>query len=129
MGKNVLKEKSFAFAIRIVNLYKYLSEQRCEYILSKQILRSGTSIGANFVEGSYAQTRRDFHAKLSISKKEAGETKYWLEVLRATDYIDEEQFKSLSKDCEELIRLLFVICKKTERRDQLTKIPMGYYGD
>ncbi len=112
MKKSLLKERSFAFAIRIVRLYQYLRNEKQEYVLSKQILRSGTSIGANITEALYAQSRADFFAKLSISKKEAAETEYWLEVLLSTNYINQEQFHSISNDCFILIRMLIAACKK-----------------
>lgn len=86
MKENVVQQKSFAFAIRVVNAYKYLTEQKKEFVLSKQLLRSGTSIGANVEEATGGQSKKDFIAKISISYKEARETKYWLNLLTATDY-------------------------------------------
>ncbi len=111
--ENPVREKSFTFAIRVVELYKYLVNEKKEYVLSKQLLKSGTSIGANVEEGIGGISRKDFRAKLSIAYKEARETKYWLRLLHATDYIDENAFDSMIKDCEELLKLLYVIVKKS----------------
>ncbi len=98
--------KSKKFAVRIVNLYRYLCEEKKEFVLSKQILRSGTSIGANLAEAEAAISKRDFLAKVYIALKECTETQYWIELLRETDYLTEEQFQSLSADCEELRKML-----------------------
>ena len=87
MDKNIIVDKSFEFAIRVVNLYKYLCEKKNEYTLSKQLLRSGTSIGANVVEAQQAQSKADFISKISIALKEATETKYWLQLLQAANYL------------------------------------------
>lgn len=103
---DVLSDKSKAFALRIINLYKYLSEEKREYVLSKQVLRSGTSVGANISEGAYAQSKADFINKLSVSLKETAETGYWLELLHQSEYIDDTSFKSISADCSELLKLL-----------------------
>ncbi len=111
---NPVREKSFVFAVRIVGLYKYLVDEKKEYVLSKQLLKSGTSIGANVEEGIGGISRKDFRAKLSIAYKEARETKYWLRLLHATDYIDEQAFDSMIKDCEELLKILYVIVRKTD---------------
>ena len=111
MDKNVVKNKSEDFAVRIVNLYKYLTEEKHEIILSKQILKSGTSIGANIAESEYAISADEFTAKIYISLKECAETKYWLELLVKTNYITKEQFESIYKDCEELRKLLSSISK------------------
>ena len=111
MDTNVIAEKSFQFAVRIVNLYKYLTSQNKEYVLSKQILRSGTSIGANVSEAIRGQSKADFTAKMSIALKEASETNYWLRLLCATEYITTEQRESLSADLTELLSLLTAICK------------------
>ncbi len=99
-------EKSFAFALRIIKLYQHLSDKKKEFVLSKQILRSGTSIGANLEESRGAQSPSDFQAKISIAYKEARETSYWLRLLYASKYLTERQFGSLHTDCEELIRIL-----------------------
>ena len=111
MDDNAILEKSFAFAVRIVNLYKYLTNQKKEYVLSKQLLRCGTSVGANVTEAQRAQSKADFIAKMSIALKEAYEVDYWLRLLFATAYIEENAYKSLSEDSEELISLLISICK------------------
>ncbi len=103
--ENIIKNKSFKFAVRIVNFYKILIERK-EYVMSKQLLRSGTSIGANIREAQNAQSNADFIHKLSISQKETDETLYWLELLNETDYISEKEFASLSKDCTELLKIL-----------------------
>ncbi len=106
MKDNILKSKSLNFAIRIVNLYKYLSQEKREMVISKQLLRSGTSIGANISESEYAQSKADFITKLHISLKEAGESEYWLELLKKTDYLSETQYQSLIEDCREILKLL-----------------------
>lgn len=101
-----IKEKSKAFAVRIIRMYQFLTERKHEYIMSKQILRSGTSIGANIAEANCASSKKDFAAKLYIAFKECAETKYWLELLYETDYITEAMFRSIGKDCDELFRML-----------------------
>ena len=107
-------DKSKNFAIRIINLSKFLNNEKKEYTLSNQILRSGTSIGANIKEANYSQTKKEFIAKMQISLKEASETEYWLELLFATDFISENQFKSLSSECSELIKLLISTLKTSK---------------
>ena len=109
---NILADKSFAFALRCVQLYNYLKDEKKEYTLSKQILRSGTSIGANVKESIYAQSRPDFGTKLTIAKKEAAETEYWLELLMASGYISAEQSQSMLADCRELLKMLISITKQ-----------------
>ena len=109
---NILKDKSFAFALRCVRLYKILKEERQEHILSNQFLRSGTSIGANIKEGIYAQPKADFASKLTIAKKEAGETEYWLELMSAAEFLTVKEAESMLTDCRELLRLLIAITKK-----------------
>ena len=111
---NVVKEKSLRFAIRIVEMYKYLNNTKQEYVMSKQLLKSGTSIGANISEGVYAQSKGDFISKLSISLKEAAETEYWLRVLKKSGYLTQKQYNSINEDCRELIRLLIAITKKAK---------------
>lgn len=106
MKESVLKNKSKAFALRIINMYKFLCDDKKEFVLSKQVLRSGTSIGANIAEAFYAQSDADFVAKLYISRKEAGETHYWIELLRESGFIDNEAASSILNDCEELQKLL-----------------------
>jgi four helix bundle protein len=103
---NILQEKSFAFAVRIINLYKYLQNEKKEFVLSKQVLRSGTSIGANVEESIGGQSDKDFLAKLSISYKEVRETIYWIKLLFATDYITEEQKINIINDAEEICKIL-----------------------
>ncbi len=115
--KNVIEEKSFKFAIRIVNLYRYLTENKKEYILSKQLLRCGTSIGANVSEAERGQSKADFYAKMNIALKEANETEYWLRLLQATDYLNDTEYDSILKDINEIISILVAITKtaKTEK--------------
>ena len=108
---NVVEEKSKAFALRIVRLYQYLREKKKEYVLSKQVVKSGTSIGANVKEAIRAQSKPDFYAKLYISLKEASETEYWLELLQKGGYIAEDAFTSINDDCQEIIKLLVSITK------------------
>ena len=103
---NPAAEKAFAFALRIVKLHRHLSEKKKEFVLSKQVLRSGTSIGANLEESIGAQSPSDFQAKVSVAYKEALETSYWLRLLRAAKYITDKQFDSIHSDCVELIKIL-----------------------
>lgn len=117
MKENIIQQKSFAFAIRVVNAYKYLTEHKKEFVLSKQLLRSGTSIGANVEEATGGQSKKDFIAKISISYKEARETKYWLNLLTATDYLDEKLSKSLLDDAEELCKILSSILLTTKQNN------------
>ena len=113
MGKgNLIMDKSFAFAIRIVRLYKLLCEHRKELVLSKQILRSGTAVGASIKESEHAQSKADFINKLSIALKEANETEYWLMLLKESDYLSADEYNSIIEDCRELLRLLISIIKK-----------------
>jgi four helix bundle protein len=114
MGENIIKIKSFAFAVRIVNLYKFLYSEKKEYILSKQLLRSGTSVGALIREAEFAESKLDFKHKLHISQKEINESIYWLELLKATNYLLIEQFDSLNQDAVEIIKLLTRIIKTTK---------------
>ena len=114
MKENVLLNKSFQFAIRIVKLYKYLCDDKKEYVLSKQLLRSGTSIGANINESQDAQSKNDFISKLSISLKEARESKYWIELLKETDFLSTKEADSLLSDLIEVIKLLVSIIKSTK---------------
>ena len=112
--ENAIECKSFRFAVRIVNLCKYLQNDKKEFTLSKQLLRSGTSIGANVAEAQQAQSRPDFVAKLNISLKEAYETDYWLRLLHETQYLDTKAFQSIIADCHELEKLLITIVKTTK---------------
>ena len=105
-GKSLLREKSFAFAVRIVRLYGYLSERKREFVLSRQLLRSGTSIGANVREAQNAQSTADFIHKLCISQKECDETLYWIELLKATDFLTTEEYRSIHRDAKELLKML-----------------------
>ena len=111
---NVIRTKSKQFAVRIVKLNRYLIAEKQEYVLARQILRSGTSIGANVAESEYAISRNDFALKLYIALKECNETRYWLELLYETEYITEEQFRSLIADCIELQKILTAITKKVK---------------
>ena len=108
---SILKVKSMAFAKRIVRLYQFLTHEKHEYVMSKQILRSGTSIGANIAEAIYGSSRKDFVAKLYIGEKEAAETLYWLELLNSCDYIPDQIFHSLYTDCRELLSMLAATIK------------------
>ena len=114
MKESVLVDKSKHFAIRIINLCKHLNEEKKEYILSKQILRSGTSIGANIKEARFANSKNDFIYKMTISLKEASETEYWLELLTETGYISENLSSSLRADCTELLKMLHATVKTTK---------------
>ena len=109
--KNIVGEKSKEFALRTIKVYNYLNSEKNEHIMSKQLLRSGTSIGANIRESRRAQSEADFYSKLNIALKEADETAYWLELLNESGYIDKRAFDSIYGDCEELIKLLAAITK------------------
>ena len=115
---NVLAEKSIEFAIRIVNCYKYLTKQKHETVMSKQVLRSGTSIGANVHEAIYAQSKADFVNKMNISMKEAGETSYWLTILHRTEYIDTEMYNSIDSDLKEILRIIASTIKTSKSNEQ-----------
>ncbi|HPG10576.1 MAG TPA: four helix bundle protein [Chitinophagaceae bacterium] len=117
--ENILKQKSFDFAIKIINLYKQLKKDSNEFVLSRQIVASGTSIGALVREAEHAESLKDFVHKLSIALKEANECKYWLDLLVATGFINKELYVSLNNDCEELLKLLIASVKTTKAR--LTK--------
>ena len=111
MNDNVIENKSFDFAVRIVNLHKHLSSEKKEFVLSKQLLRSGTSIGANVSEALRGQSKADFAAKMCIALKEANESHYWIRLLYKTDFLTEQQFNSIENDIIELIKILSSICK------------------
>ena len=113
---NILAEKSLDFGIRVVNCYKFLSSERQEYVASKQLYRSGTSIGANIHESIFAQSRADFVSKLRIALKEAGETSYWIRLLYRTAYLDKKTYQSIMSDCDELIRLLIASINTADNR-------------
>ncbi len=115
MKKDVLKAKSLAFALRIVKAYKYLSAEKREWVMSKQLLRSGTSIGANVTEAGQAESRKDFTHKLSIANKEAFESEYWIILLRDAEFLTEKQAQSLIFDCNEIQRILVTSIQTTKR--------------
>ena len=117
MKENILLDKSKLFALRIIKLYKYLCDNKHEYILSKQLLKSGTSIGANTKESVFAQSKADFATKLFIAQKECAETEYWLELLCESDYINKSEFDSIYKDCQELMRLLVATTKTLQGKN------------
>ena len=112
----MIQEKSLAFAIRIVKLYKLLAENKKEYVLSKQLLRSGTAIGALTREGKHAQSKADFLNKMNIALKEANETLYWLILLKKTEYLSQLEFQSIYTDAEELLKILVSIVKTTKAK-------------
>lgn len=103
---NIIQQKSFAFAIRIVKLYKYLCDEKKEFVLSKQLLRSGTSIGANIEESIGGQSEKDFLAKIAIAYKESRESVYWLKLLFETEYLNKDQFESVQKEAEEICKII-----------------------
>ena len=114
MGNNIVRDKSFWFALRIVKLYRYLKEEKKEYVLSKQVLRSGTAIGALVRESQHAESKADFIHKLSIALKEANETEYWSELLFQSEYLEHRSYQSIHTDIEELLKLLTSIIKTTK---------------
>jgi len=117
MKENIIRIKSFELAKEIVFLYQYLTREKHEYVLSKQILRSGTSVGANIAEGIAGQSRKDFSHRLSIAYKESRETEFWLNLLCATGYLTSEKAGNSLKICDEVIRILCAILKTTSRSD------------
>ena len=119
MSGNIILDKSFEFAIRVVKLYKYLCDDKKEYVLSKQLLRAGTSIGANINEAQAGQSKADFIAKMAIASKEARESKYWIDLLIKTDYlnINETHVRSLLNDIEEIVKLLTSIVKSSQENE------------
>ena len=114
MKNNTILNKSKALALRIIRMYNYLCDEKKEFVLSKQVLRSGTSIGANIREANRSQSKKEFVAKLNISLKEADETMYWLELLHESEYLDDNTFSSIYNDTEELVKLLVSIIKTTK---------------
>lgn len=116
MKENVIKVKSFEFALRIIKLYQYLIEQKKEFVLSKQLLRSGTAIGAMIRESEHAESKSDFIHKLSIALKEANETEYWIELLHKSKFINDKSFQSIQSDIEELLKLLTAIIKTSKNK-------------
>ena len=121
MKESILKTKSYDFAIRVVRLYQFLADEKREFILSKQVLRSGTAIGALIREAEFGQSMADFRSKMSISLKEANETDYWLNLLKDTGYLNEKMFQSISDDCVELIKLLVATVKTTKITTRMHK--------
>lgn len=117
-----VEQKSKQFAVRIIRVYQYLTSEKKEFVLSKQLLRSGTSIGANMAEGECSISKRDFLNKMYISLKECNESLYWLDLLFETDYLSEREYASLRRDCDELRKMLSSITKTTQYR-----ISSGYY--
>ena len=113
--ENGIAKKSLDFAIRIVNVYKHLSQNKSEFVLSKQLLRSGTAIGALVSEAEHAQSKPDFLNKMNIALKEANETKYWLTLLKETDYLTDVEFSSLQEDAVSLVKILARIVKSTKQ--------------
>lgn len=114
MKENLVEQKSQDFALRIVKLYQYLAFEKKEYVLSKQLLRSGTSIGANIAEAQCGITRKEFLTKMYIAYKECAETKYWLNLLYRADYMNSTQYESVFADCTDLLKILAAITKTTE---------------
>ncbi len=114
MRENIVKNKSFTFAIRVVKLYQFLVENKKEYVLSKQLLRSGTSVGAMVREAEHAESKADFKHKMAIAQKEINESIYWLELLKETDYLSNEQFESINNDAIEIIKLITSIIKSAK---------------
>ncbi len=114
MKENIVMDKAYAFALRIIKAYKFLSLEQREFVLSKQMLRSGTAIGALVKEAEHAQSKADFINKMNIALKEANETEYWLMLLKDSEYIDSKSFTSIVEDCREIIRLLISIVKTTK---------------
>ena len=119
-SKSILKEKSFTFAIEVVKAYKMLVEEKREFVMSKQLLRSGTSIGANLAEAQAAISKADFTAKIFISAKECRETQYWIELLFQTDYLDKKQYESILTDSVELGKMLSSMTKKLQPNGRLS---------
>ena len=117
MKDNVIIDKTLEFSIRIVNMYKYLCKEQSEFVLSKQLLRSGTSIGANVREAKHAQSKADFLNKNNIALKEANETCYWLELLHRTEYITTTMYDSIFADCEEILKILISIVKTSKQNN------------
>jgi len=119
--ENIIKIKSFAFSIRIVRLYQYMCDSRKEFVMSKQLLRCGTSVGALIREAEQAESRSDFIHKLGVAQKEINETLYWLELLRATDYLAELEFESINQNALEIIKILTSIIKSTKSNKTIDK--------
>ena len=118
MKDNLIMTKSLAFSARIVNLYKYLADSKKEYVMAKQVCRSGTSIGANIAEAQRAQSTADFTAKMKIALKEANETQYWIQLLHNTNYLSDKEFESIHNDLVEILKILTAICKHYPQPNQ-----------
>jgi four helix bundle protein len=116
MRDSVIQKKSKAFALRVIKLYRYLNEQKNEHVISRQLLRCGTSIGANAKEAMYAQSKADFTAKLFIAQKECAETEYWLELLYGSEYINKSEFDSIYEDCQELMNMIVASTKTLQEK-------------
>ena len=116
MKKNIIKEKSFSFALEVIQIYKKLNSEKKEFVMSKQLLRSGTSIGANIREAEYAQSKADFISKLSIALKEANEADYWIELLHISGYINLEDFQNTKQKISEQLRLLTSIINTSKQQ-------------
>lgn len=116
-SKRVLQGKSYSFALRVIKLYNYLKDTKAEYVLSKQLLRAGTAIGALVSESEFAQSKADFANKLSVALKEANETRYWLRLMKDSKLITDEEFNNINPDTEELIRLLVASIKTAKKND------------
>ncbi|MDT0650100.1 MULTISPECIES: four helix bundle protein [Autumnicola] len=114
--ENAIRKKSFLFSVKVVTLYKFLVSTKKEFVMSKQLLRSGTAIGALVREAEQAESRADFIHKLSIALKEANETEYWLDLLKATEYLNQEQYEESQKDIKEILKLLIAIVKKMKQK-------------
>ena len=119
MKENIIQQKSYAFAIKIIELYKYLVGTKKEYILFKQLLKSGTSIGANIEEALGGQSKKDFISKLSIAYKEARETKYWLSLLREAKYMTQNELSTIFDDCEEILKIIGKIQKTSRENSEI----------
>ena len=117
MEQNVIVQKSYQFALRVIKLYTFLCKEQHEYVLSKQLLRSGTAIGALVSESKFAQSRADFINKMYVALKEANETKYWINLLHDSNFISEEAFKSIHPEIEEIISILVAIIKKLKSKN------------
>lgn len=114
--ENIIKSKSFLFSVKVVTLYKYLSTEKKEFVLSRQLLRSGTAIGALVREAEQAESKADFIHKMSIGLKEANETEYWIDLLNASDYLEQDQFQNFKKDIKEILKLLVSIIKTSKQK-------------
>ena len=121
MKNSIIKEKSFSLSLRVVKLYQYLTENKREHIMSKQLLRAGTSVGANIREATRAESDKDFMHKLAVAQKEADETGYWLELLKASGYLNEHEFNSIYPEVEEVIKILakIIITKKQKHNNPI----------